>query len=113
MTLPSDIPSGVAERAAILMDAHRNVADDLEYTARIIMAVEAPASGITPLQSKLLKFYREFEGEHGHTSSYQQAADGIGVTKSRIFYLLHQLEERGVVMLPAGRARAVTILARA
>jgi sulfur relay (sulfurtransferase) DsrC/TusE family protein len=113
MTLPSDIPEDIADRAAILMDEHRHIEDDLEYTARIIMAATAPVTGITAEHARLLKFYREFQGENGHTPSYREAADGLGVTKSRIFYLLHQLEERGVVMLPAGRARAVTILARA
>lgn len=113
MARPKDIPPQVWERADILRDQLQHIADDTEYTARLIMALEAPIVGITEDQSRLLKFYREFEGEHGHTPSYQQAAEGLGCVKSKIFSLLHQLEERGVVIMPAGRARAVTILARA
>lgn len=113
MTRPQDIPASVWERADILRDQLREIADDTEFAARLIMAVEAPVTGITEDQSRLLKFYREFQTEHGHTPTYEEAARALGCVKSKVFNLLHQLEDRGVVMLSAGRARAVTILGRA
>lgn len=76
-------------------------------------AKQSPVVGMTRLQAKLLTFYRQYQASNGHTPCYREAAEALSITKSRVCYLLHQLQDRGLVSLAAGRARAVTILARA
>lgn len=113
MARPKDIPPQVWERADILRDQLQHISDDTEYTARLIMALQPVASGMTAMQSNLLKFYREFQEKHGHTPSYAEVAKGLGIGRTRVFDVLHQLEGRGLVSLAPSRARSVTILAKA
>lgn len=113
MIRPKDIPASIWKRADELRDQFQNVSDDLEYTARLIMALQPAASGMTAMQSTLLNFYREFQEQHGHTPSYAEVAKALGVGRTRVFDVLHQLEGRGLVSLAPSRARSVTILAKA
>lgn len=118
MTLPSDIPEAVAERAAILMDTHRNVSDDLEYTARIIMAVEAEQHaepfGLSKKQADVRAFIETFIDEHGYSPSYAEICGGMGLgSRSKAHSLVHQLVERGALRVLPGRSRTLSIVERA
>lgn len=117
MTLPTDIPEAVAERAAILMDTHRNISDDLEYTARIIMAVEeAPTiepdrCGLTKKQAAALAFIGEFIARHDHSPSYAEIADGLGLmSRSSAHRVVQILKDRGVVRSRRGRRQTLAIV---
>ncbi|KKB81038.1 hypothetical protein VW35_02400 [Devosia soli] len=117
MTLPSDIPASIAERAAILMDAHRNVRDDLEYTARIIMAVEAEQKvqgyGLNESQSKMLAFVEAFIDEHGYSPTYDQIGAGLGLSsKSAVHRGVHQLVARGAMRKIKGRNQSLAVVGR-
>lgn len=117
MTLPSDIPEAVAERAAILMDTHRHVGDDLEYTARIIMAVEAAPTiepdrcGLTTRQANALAFIGEFITRHEHSPTYAEIADGLGLmSRSSAHRVVQILKERGVVRSRRGRRQSLFVV---
>lgn len=118
MSRPSDISEQVWERAAILMDELRPIEDDLEYTARVIMAVEAEQTrklhrGLTPVQSKVLNFVDGFEAEHGHSPSYIEIMNACGLSsKSGVHRLVHGLVERGVLAAMPGRARSLVVVGR-
>lgn len=119
MTLPSQDARAVAEWLAanhlgqVLEPGNEALVADIAQVLEDFRAEQKSVSGITKNQSKLLKFYREFQCEHGHTPSYQQAADGLGWVKSRVFDVLHQLEARGIVIIHARKASGVTIVAGA
>jgi hypothetical protein len=118
MTRPSDISEQVYERAAILMDELRHIEDDLEYTARVIMAVEAEQAkkrhaGLTPVQSKVLNFVDGFEAKHGHSPSYIEIMNACGLaSKSGVHRLVHGLVARGALEAMPGRARSLVVVGR-
>lgn len=114
MTLPSDIPAAIAERAAILMDTHRNVRDDLEYTARIIMAVEqggCAAFGLTEKQASVLAFIESFIAKHGFAPSYDEIQHGLSIaSKSGAHNIVRQLERRGAIKTMKRRYRSIAVV---
>lgn len=50
---------------------------------------------ITSKQQRVLNFYKTFIEEYGHGPTYQEAADGIGVSKSVVFDHVKKLEKKG------------------
>lgn len=116
MTLPSDIPEEIADRAAILMDAHRHIEDDLEYTARILMAVGQgipPVQGLTLKQSKAFAFIAEYQSTHdGASPSYREISSAIGGSRGNAHDIVRHMEARGVICRSPGRARSITIVGR-
>lgn len=118
MTRPSDISEHTWMRAAILMDELRHIEDDLEYTARLIMGVEAEQTkkrhaGLTPVQSKVLNFVDGFEAEHGHSPSYIEIMNACGLaSKSQVHRLVRGLVERGALEALPGRARSLVVVGR-
>jgi len=117
MTLPADIPSDIIEQASILMDQHRQIEDDLEYTARIIMWLKQEDQpqqlGLTIPQDQTLTFIADYQQKNGASPSYSDIAKGLGLSsKGQVHALIHQLKDRGAIQM-APRARSITILARA
>lgn len=113
MALPSDIPEDIADRAAILMDANRHIADDLEYTARIIMAVEASGApfGLSKRQANALAFIEGFIDQHGYSPTYAEISKGIGInSRGGAHRMVQQLIKRGVVRCMAGRTQSIVIV---
>ena len=120
MTLPSDITENIADRAAILMDELRHVEDDLEFTARVIMAVEGrkkPAPdkyGLSPRQATVLSFLKERTVEVEYLGSVsptiREMSEGLGMTASRVHASICQLEERGFVKRLPHRARSLVVV---
>jgi len=118
MSRPSDISEHTWMRAAILMDEIRHIEDDLEYTARLIMAVEAEQTkrlhrGLTPVQSRVLSFVDEFQSEHGHSPSYAEIMKACDLhSKSGVYRLISGLVERGALANLPGRARSLVVVGR-
>jgi hypothetical protein len=115
MTLPSDIPEDIADRAAILMDANRQVKDDLEYTARIIMAVEAEAKvaphGLSKKQANALAFIEAFSDEKGYSPSIAEIQQGLGLSsKSGAHGLVQRLVSRGALRQLPNRFRSLVVV---
>lgn len=119
MTRPVDIPEQVYERAAILMDQLRDYDDDLEYTARLLMAVEKPEprphlAGITPLQSKVMTFIDAYQAKHRYSPTYDEIKDAFGLrSKSGVHRIIHALVERGAIRILPSTARSIQLVGRA
>lgn len=119
MALPSDIPEDIADRAAILMDELRQIADDLEYTARIIMAVEktggeAATFGLTLRQAQVLTFLRGHDWSSGKGPSFEEIRVGCAYSsKSAVSRILGGLERRGYVRRIRGSACSIALVERA
>lgn len=65
--------------------------------------------GLTPKQAELLEFIEDCT-ENGCAPSYDEMALAMGVSsRSRIHWLVSQLEERGHVKKMYGRARSVVL----
>lgn len=116
MTIPAGISAEIWERADILCDQFRDVADDRELIARVLIATGQGGDdkpGITHEQAKCLAFVRDFQSQNnGVSPSYDEIAQALGRTKSNVHDFLHRMADRGVIRL-ATRARSITILARA
>ena len=113
MTRPADISEQVWERADILRDHFKDITDDTEFVARILMEVgqgcDAP-EGMTHMQAKTLEFVRKYQAANrGASPSYREIGAAIGRHKSGVHDLLHRLATRGVVRLSL-RARSITIV---
>lgn len=50
---------------------------------------------ISSKQQKVLNFYKDFVSSNGHAPTYQEAADGIGVSKSVVYEHVKKLEKKG------------------
>lgn len=114
------IPAEIFERAEILMDQFSAITDDRELIAQVIMAdreyrAAAPAQcGLTPAQRDLLKFIEGYIVDHGHSPSFSEIAEGIGLkSKGPVHDMVQRLVERGRVSFTPGRARSITITAGA
>lgn len=118
MSRPSDISEQVYERAVILMDELRHIEDDLEYTARLIIAVEAEQAkrlhrGLTPAQSRVLSFVDDFLSEQGHSPSYAEIMKACDLhSSSGVHRLVNGLVERGAMKRLHGRARSLVVVGR-
>lgn len=112
MALPNDIPEDIADRAAILMDELRHIEDDLEYTARIIMAVEAAGPvGLSKKQANALAFIEGFIDDRGYSPTFEEISQGLGMSsRSGAHRVVQQLIERGAVRRMAGRAQTIVIV---
>jgi len=69
----------------------------------------------SPRQMQLLRFIRGYQLAKGYSPSFREMAEGIGLSpraKARVFDLLANLENRGLVRRLYGRARAVYLVAR-
>lgn len=119
MTLPSQDARAVAEWLSanhfgrVLDPDNEALVADIAQVLQDFRVEQGAVDGMTAEQARVLKFYRGFQAQHGHTPSYQEAADALGVGKTKIHDVLHQLVDRGLVSIASNRARAVTILARA
>lgn len=118
MSRPSDISEHTWMRAAILMDELRHIEDDLEYTARVILELEAEqakklALGLTPVQAKVLSFVDGFQSEQGHSPSYVEIMKACDLhSKSGVHRLINGLVERGALKNLPGRARSLVVVGR-
>ncbi len=66
---------------------------------------------LTPKQHNLLIYIDEFIKEHGHSPSFEEMKEAIGLrSKSGIHALINSLEERGFIRKMAHRARALEVL---
>lgn len=114
MPRPQDIPASTYERAAILMDQLRNTTDDLEYTARIIMAVEQGGGdhfGLTEKQATALAFIETFVTEHGYAPSYDEIQQGLNIaSKSGAHNIVRQLVRRGAIKTLTRRYRSIVVV---
>lgn len=69
------------------------------------------ASGLTSRQSQLLAFIRKFNVENGFSPSFDQMADGAGLSsKSGVSRLLTALQERGHIRRISNRARSIEVI---
>jgi repressor LexA len=66
---------------------------------------------LTPKQLNLLIYIDEFIKEHGHSPSFEEMKEAIGLrSKSGIHALINSLEERGFIRKMAHRARALEVI---
>lgn len=66
---------------------------------------------LTPKQLKLLMYIDEFIKDHGHSPSFEEMKEAVGLkSKSGIHVLLNSLEERGFIRKMAHRARALEVI---
>lgn len=117
MIRPNDISPAIWERADILRDQLQHIADDTEYTARLIMALEAQQKdetfGLSKKQADVLAFIETFTEENGYSPSYTEICDGMGLnSRSKAHGLVHQLIERGAVRALPGRSRTLCVVGR-
>ncbi|MHA6731775.1 LexA family protein [Devosia sp. A369] len=118
MTRPSDIPEEIYERADILCDQFRDISDDRELIARVLMEVgqgrQVPRVGLTPMQSSVLTFVDEFQSERGFAPAYHEIAEGVGLaSKSGVHRIVHDLVSRGALQLMPGHGRSIAVVGRA
>ncbi len=67
-------------------------------------------TGLTRTQWDLLTFLVGYIDQHGYSPSFQEMADGIGMTsKSGVARIVANLEARGVVTRDAGRHRSLMV----
>lgn len=107
-----DIPPEIYERAEILMDQFRDIEDDRELIARVLMATAAQSHlGLTPPQRQALTFIAGFTAKEGVSPSYSEIAAGLGrASKGNVHAIVRQLVERGAVRVGNGRARSIAIV---
>lgn len=66
---------------------------------------------LTPKQHNLLIYIDEFIKEHGHSPSFEEMKEAVGLrSKSGIHALINSLEERGFIRKLAHKARALEVL---
>jgi len=66
---------------------------------------------LTPKQHKLLVYIDDFIKLHGHSPSFEEMKQAVGLkSKSGIHVLLHSLEERGFIRKLPHKARALEVL---
>lgn len=69
-----------------------------------------PRIGLTPKQQKLLDFIEVFTAEHGHSPSYQEMGEAMGLhSRSGAHRLLDRLQERGHIYRRRGMARSLVL----
>ena len=117
MTIPAGISAEIWERADILCDQFRDVADDRELVARVLMETGQGAAinaGLTPDQAQAMAFIREYQSRNaGISPTYEEIGDAIGRSKGNVHGLLERMKKRGVIATSRRSARSITILARA
>lgn len=59
-----------------------------------------------------LKFYRDYFEQHGHTPTYQQVGDAIGLTPSGARYALQRLRDKGYLQEKPITAMRLTLSAK-
>ncbi|MGE3150451.1 MAG: LexA family protein [Pseudorhodoplanes sp.] len=68
-------------------------------------------AGLTPRQRQLLDFLAAFIARHGHSPSFAQMRDGLGLAStSTIVTLVLGLERRGRIVRQRGRHRSVRLV---
>ena len=66
---------------------------------------------LTPKQHKLLMYIDEFIKSNGHSPSFEEMKEAVGLkSKSGIHALINSLEERGFIRKLAHKARALEVL---
>jgi repressor LexA len=66
---------------------------------------------LTPKQLNLLTYIDEFIKEHGHSPSFEEMIEAVGLhSKSGNHALINSLEERGFIRKMAHRARALEVI---
>lgn len=67
--------------------------------------------GLTKRQSDVLKFIREYNEDNGHSPSYQNIADNVGIrSKSHVLRVVSALAERGWIKKIPYRSRSLVVL---
>lgn len=67
--------------------------------------------GLTPVQAQCLEFIDSYQDERGGTSpSYDEVADALSLTKSRISRIMCDLEDRGAIQRDRTRYRSIKVL---
>lgn len=67
--------------------------------------------GLTPHQTKLLRFIRGYQLAHGFSPCLREMAEGIGVrSKHTVHQILEGLEDRGAIRRLPNKVRAVEAL---
>lgn len=65
---------------------------------------------LTAKQIRVLRFYRDYRGEHGIAPTLDEAAEALDCSKITIHEHLRKLEEKGAIRRDPHRARSVSIL---
>ena len=66
--------------------------------------------GVTRRQNAVLEFVAKYCAEHGHSPSYQEIADAVGIaSKSGVKRLIDGLVERGRLEMLPRRARSMVV----
>ena len=66
--------------------------------------------GVTRRQNAVLEFVTKYCAEHGHSPSYQEIADALGIaSKSGVKRLIDGLVERGRLEMLPRRARSMVV----
>ena len=67
--------------------------------------------GLTPEQARLLAYITEFSMRKGHSPSFEQMKNAMGLaSKSGIHRLVVALEERGAIVRLPNHARSVSVV---
>lgn len=68
-------------------------------------------TGLTPEQARLLAYIDEFSKRKGHSPSYEQMKQAMGLaSKSGIHRMVVALEERGAIVRIENHARAIAVV---
>jgi|GEM_PF-1901086 len=65
---------------------------------------------LTPLEGQVIGYLGDFLEHEGHAPSFEQIAAQMGAkSKSSAHKIIHQLEEKGLILLPVNRRRALNL----
>ena len=117
MTIPAGISAEIWERADILCDQFRDVVDDRELIARVLIATGqggATNAGLTHAQAEAMTFIRNYQtANSGISPTCEEIGNAMGRSKGNVHGLLQRMKKRGVIATSRRSARSITILARA
>lgn len=73
---------------------------------------EAKADGLTALQTKVLRFIKQYAGQHDKAPAYRDIADHFGMKSlSQVHGVVKSLTDRGRLRRRPGCARSIEVVA--
>ncbi|SNS40518.1 LexA DNA binding domain-containing protein [Tistlia consotensis] len=86
---------------------------DLQDIAAVLDAYAGGFAGLGPAGIRCLQAMQGWFDDHGYPPTIRDLQRRLGLaSKSSVVFLLGQLEERGYIERPRGRARALRIIRR-
>ena len=69
-------------------------------------------NGLTPIQSQLLTYIREFTVEAGHAPSFAEMSQALGRSKGNIHQIVESMELLGVIRRLPNQSRSIVLVER-